>query len=88
MTSRWIWSVPYARWSRSFGATAPRPPIKSSARPVRGALDLADAWGWQVDSGQARVLLDRELGLLWGLTRRSRAKDASRAASGTSSRPR
>ena len=48
-----------------------------SAGEIRGALDLADAWGWQVDSAQARVLLDRELGLLWGLTRRSRARDAS-----------
>ncbi|TMQ22790.1 MAG: four helix bundle protein [Deltaproteobacteria bacterium] len=47
-----------------------------SAGEVRGALDLADAWGWQVDSGQARALLDRELGLLWGLTRRGRSKDA------------
>jgi len=42
-----------------------------SAGEIRGALDLADAWGWQVDSARARVLLDRELGLLWGLTRRS-----------------
>ena len=44
-----------------------------SASEIRGALDLADAWGWQVDSEQARALLDRELGLLWGLTRRHRA---------------
>ena len=44
-----------------------------SAGEIRGALDLADAWGWQVESAQARALLDRELGLLWGLTRRSRA---------------
>src|SRR5687768_15898108 len=42
-----------------------------SASEVRGALDLADAWGWQVDSKLARALLDRELGLLYGLTRRS-----------------
>ena len=47
-----------------------------SAGEIRGALDLADAWGWQVDSAQARALLDRELGLLWGLTRRGRASDA------------
>ncbi|TMQ02957.1 MAG: four helix bundle protein [Deltaproteobacteria bacterium] len=46
-----------------------------SAGEIRGALDLADAWGWQIDSGRARVLLDRELGLLWGLTRRSRSRD-------------
>ena len=30
-----------------------------SAGEIRGALDLADAWGWQVDSAQARLLLDR-----------------------------
>jgi four helix bundle protein len=37
-----------------------------SAGEIRGALDVADAWGWQVDTEQARALLDRELGLLWG----------------------
>jgi four helix bundle protein len=47
-----------------------------SAGEIRGALDLADAWGWDVDSAQARALLDRELGLLWGLTRRGRSSDA------------
>ena len=46
-----------------------------SAGEIRGALDLADAWGWQVESEQARTLLDRELGLLWGLTRRDRSRD-------------
>jgi four helix bundle protein len=45
-----------------------------SAGEIRGALDLAVAWGWQVDSTQARSLLDRELGLLFGLTRHSRSK--------------
>jgi four helix bundle protein len=45
-----------------------------SAGEIRGALDVADAWGWNIDSDQARTLLDRELRLLWGLTRRSRAK--------------
>jgi four helix bundle protein len=59
-----------------------------SAGEIRGALDLADAWGWQVDSTQARVLLDRELSLLWGLTRRSRAKEASLLASGAKPPPR
>jgi four helix bundle protein len=44
-----------------------------SAGEIRGALDVADAWGWQVDSAQARALLDQELGLLYGLCRRSRA---------------
>ena len=43
-----------------------------SAGEIRGALDVADAWGWQLDCEQAHVLLDRELGLLYGLTRRSR----------------
>ena len=59
-----------------------------SAGEIRGALDLADAWGWQVDGAQARVLLDRELGLLWGLTRRSRARDAAGGTSVAGSRPR
>ena len=57
-----------------------------SAGEIRGALDLADAWGWQVDSAQARVLLDRELSLLWGLTRRARSKDASSARAATTAR--
>ena len=47
-----------------------------SAGEIRGALDLADAWGWQVESRHARALLDRELGLLWGLTRRGRSPAA------------
>jgi four helix bundle protein len=50
-----------------------------SAGEIRGALDVADAWGWQVDSAQARALLDRELGLLFGLTRRSRSVPSGRA---------
>jgi hypothetical protein len=44
-----------------------------SAAEIRGALDAADAWGWLVDSEPARVLLDREIALLYGLTRRSRS---------------
>ncbi|TMQ15429.1 MAG: four helix bundle protein [Deltaproteobacteria bacterium] len=51
-----------------------------SAGEIRGALDLAEAWGWPIECGQARALLDRELGLLWGLTRRSRAKNAPRSS--------
>jgi four helix bundle protein len=50
-----------------------------SAGEIRGALDVADAWGWQVDSEQARPLLDRELGLLLGLTRRTRTSQRTRA---------
>ena len=45
-----------------------------SAAEIRGALDLAEAWGWQVECMPARALLDRELGLLWGLTHRGRPK--------------
>jgi len=33
------------------------------------ALDTADAWGWNVNSTEARVLLDRELAPLWGRCR-------------------
>ncbi|TMQ03824.1 MAG: four helix bundle protein [Deltaproteobacteria bacterium] len=36
-----------------------------SAGEIRGALDVADAWGWQIDGAHARALLDRELSLLW-----------------------
>jgi four helix bundle protein len=50
-----------------------------SAGEIRGALDVADAWGWQVDSAEARALLDRELGLLFGLTRRSRTTQTARS---------
>lgn len=39
-----------------------------SASELKGALDLAEAWGWKVESRAARAVLDRELGLLWGLT--------------------
>ena len=46
---------------------------QGSAAEVLGALDLAEAWGWEIQSERVRVLLDRELGLLWGLTRRDRA---------------
>src|SRR6185295_388429 len=45
-----------------------------SAGEIRGALDVADAWGWQVDAEQARALLDRELRLLWGLTRQGQSR--------------
>ena len=48
-----------------------------SAAEIRGALDVAEAWGWNVEMGQARELLDRELRLLWGLTRRNPSKTMS-----------
>ena len=50
-----------------------------SAGEIRGALEVAEAWGWQIDSAHARALLDRELGLLWGLTRRGRPGGSSSA---------
>ena len=58
-----------------------------SAGEIRGALDLADAWGWQVDSAHARGLLDRELGLLWGLTRRGRPKEAPNLSTSVTKAP-
>jgi len=41
-----------------------------SAAEVWAALDVADAWGWKIDTAAVRPILDREIGLLWGLTRR------------------
>ncbi len=45
-----------------------------SASEVRAALDVASVWGYVDDEpiAHARELLDRELGLLWGLTRKRR----------------
>lgn len=39
-----------------------------SASEITAALDLASVWGWPVDDTRARVLLDRQRALLWGLT--------------------
>jgi four helix bundle protein len=39
-----------------------------SAGEILAALDVADAWGWEVECTNARAVLDRELALLWGLT--------------------
>jgi hypothetical protein len=52
-----------------------------SAGEIPAALDVAEAWGWQIESTQARALLDRELALLWGLTRRSRGSGAAKSRS-------
>jgi four helix bundle protein len=43
---------------------------QGSAAEIRGALDAAEAWGWPIESEHARTILDRELALLYGLTRR------------------
>jgi four helix bundle protein len=39
-----------------------------SAMEVRAAIEAAEAWGWIGDVERPRQLLDRLLGLLWGLT--------------------
>ena len=39
-----------------------------SANEVKGALDLAVAWGWVADTTAPRRTLDRLLALLWRLT--------------------
>ncbi len=44
-----------------------------SANEIRAVLDLASAFGWPIEDAHARLLLDRELGLLWGLTRGRRS---------------
>ena len=40
---------------------------QGSAAEIRAALDVADAWGWPALARDARAILDRECGLLWGL---------------------
>jgi hypothetical protein len=42
---------------------------QGSAGEILAALDTADAWGWKVETAEARKLLDRELALLYGLCR-------------------
>jgi four helix bundle protein len=39
-----------------------------SAMEARAALEAAEAWGWIGDVAEPRRVLDRLLGLLWGLT--------------------
>ena len=39
-----------------------------SASEILGALDLADVLRYPIEDQEARALLDRERGLLWGLT--------------------
>lgn len=39
-----------------------------SANEVRAALETAQAWGWLEDASGVLPILDRLLGLLWGLT--------------------
>ena len=51
---------------------------QGSAGEIRAALDTCEAWGWDVDASAARALLDRELGLLWGLTHGSKKDHSQR----------
>ena len=39
-----------------------------SANEVKGALEVAQAWGWIDGAEKARAVLDRLLALLWRLT--------------------
>ena len=45
-----------------------------SASELLGCLDLANVLRFAIDDRHARVLLDRERGLLWGLTRGPKSK--------------
>ena len=40
-----------------------------SAYEVEGALDVAAAWGWTIDTREVKPVLNRLIGLLWGLRR-------------------
>ena len=42
---------------------------QGSAAEIKAAIDVADAWGWTVDASAVKPILDRLMGLLWGLTR-------------------
>ena len=54
-----------------------------SANEVKGALDLAEAWGWVADTTAPRRTLDRLLALLWRLTHpRTPTSDQPRTAAG------
>ena len=39
-----------------------------SAREVKACLDVGERWGW-LDASGVRAIMDRQLALLWGLTR-------------------
>ena len=53
---------------------------EGSASEVRGSVELAIGWGWIADGGEALAIVDRLMGLIWGLThRRDKPSDQSRA---------
>ncbi|MCX5745054.1 MAG: hypothetical protein NT062_21415 [Proteobacteria bacterium] len=39
-----------------------------SAGEIRAVLEIAALWGWGVEQAVVAPILDRQLGLLWGLT--------------------
>ena len=48
-----------------------------SANEVKAGLDVASAWGLLGEADEPRAILDRLLGLLWGLTRvRDRVRES------------
>ena len=40
-----------------------------SANEVKACLDVSEAWGWPVEVGPSRKIIDRQLALLWRLTK-------------------
>ena len=50
-----------------------------SANEVKGALAVAEAWGWLGQAERARQILDRLLALLWRLTRGGPSEPRTRA---------
>src|SRR6185369_6299374 len=50
-----------------------------SAGEIRGALDLAEAWGWRIESF-ARAPASRSRSACWGLTHRASSADEPRTA--------
>jgi hypothetical protein len=67
---------------RSIARAAASSATSAKARGAkRGALELAGALGYDFDQSIAWPLLDRELGLLWGLTHGPKDRTASPARS-------
>ena len=45
---------------------------EGSASEVRGSVELALGWGWINEAPEVLALVDRLMGLIWGLTHRRR----------------
>ncbi|MCX5745920.1 MAG: hypothetical protein NT062_25870 [Proteobacteria bacterium] len=39
-----------------------------SSAEIKAVLTIAELWQWKVDTQEIAPILDRQLGLLWGLT--------------------